>query len=298
MVGSVVARRDLLKGALAASLSAFARDGKAEGKPRRIVSMELLVTELLLTLGIAPLAVANVPLYRRLVAEPVLDDEAVDLGPLQEPNVEYLQFLKPDLIVMAQWQASGLETLRAIAPTLSLNSFPAKTPAVQHAQELLRQLGTVVGRKRQAEDWLGRCETAIEEARAKLQSKSLPPLYLCRFNQDGRHAAIFGGNGLVGDVLTRLGLTNAWQGHVNASGVASISVEQLAGNPQARIVHFDRGRETDLAMARLAESPLWQALPAVRQNRVTRMSVVYPSGGVVSAMRLAGQLAALLPAEG
>lgn len=260
--------------------------------------MELLVTELLLTLGIEPLAVANVPLYRRLVTKPPLGDAAVDLGPLQEPNMEYLQLLQPDLIVMADWQASGLENLKRIAPIVTLNSFPGRTPAVQHAQNLLRELGNLADRQRQAEEWAARCETAIREAQAQLQSKPLPPLYLCRFNQDGRHAAIFGGNGLVGDVLARLGLSNAWQGRVNASGVASIGIEQLAGNAEARIVHFDRGRETDLAMARLAESPLWRALPAVRENRITRMPVIYPSGGVMSAARLATQLAALLPAEG
>lgn len=296
LVGSL-SRRTFLKGAIAATFVAFASGVRAMGSPGRIVSTELLVTELLLTLGIEPLAVANVPLYRRLVAEPPLGEAAVDLGPLQEPNMEYLQLLKPDLIVIAEWQASGLENLDRIAPTVSLNSFPGKTPAVRHAQDLLRELGGLTGRERQAEEWTARCELSIDEARMQLQAKPQAPLYLCRFNQDGRHAAIFGGNGLVGDVLSRLGLANAWKGRVNASGVASIGIEQLAGNPDARIVHFDRGRETDLAMERLAESPLWRALPAVRENRITRMPVIYPSGGVMSAARLAAQLAALLPAE-
>ncbi|MDX3926020.1 MAG: ABC transporter substrate-binding protein [Shinella sp.] len=293
------ARRTILKGALAAPFVVSAKRMKAKEAPSRVVSMELLLTELLLTLGVEPLAVANVPLYRRLVAEPALSDGVADLGPLQEPNTEYLQLLKPDLIVMAEWQANGLENLKRIAPVATLNSFAGKIPAVLHAQNLLREMAGFVGREEEAEGWIARCEVVLADAGARLHEKSpLRPLYLCRFNQDGRHAAIFGGNGLVGDVLARLGLQNAWEGRVNASGVASIGIEQLAGNPEARIVHFDRGRETGLAMERLAESPLWNALPAVRKGRITSMPVIYPSGGVRSAMRLAAHLADLLPAKG
>jgi ferric hydroxamate transport system substrate-binding protein len=292
-------RRQFVSGGLAFSLAsaAQAQSPVTEG-PKRIVSMDLLVTELLLTLGISPMAIANVPLYRRLVAEPPLSTDTVDLGPLQEPNVEFLQLLRPDLIVLADWQASGLERLRQIAATETIATFAGKTPALQHMQEQLRILGRVTGKVAEAEECIARCDTELAEAKATLSARLLPPLYLCRLNQDARHVAIFGGNGLVGDVTTQLGLKNAWTGRVNASGVASTGIEQLAGTPDARIVHFDRGRETDLAVARLAENPLWQALPAVRAGRVTRMPVVYPSGGVVSAIRLVRQLTTSLAGNG
>lgn len=71
-----------------------------EGGPR-IVSMDLSFTEMLLALGAQPTAIANVPLYQRLVSIPVAPADAVDLGPLTEPNLELLQYLKPDLILAA-----------------------------------------------------------------------------------------------------------------------------------------------------------------------------------------------------
>lgn len=294
MVDLNITRRQVLGGGLWLSAFAVARSGNAGSLPQRIVSMDLLATEMLLTLGLSPVAIANIALYRRLVAEPPLGPTTVDLGPLQEPNAEYLQLLRPDLIVMADWQASGLKTLKRIAPAYAVKSFPGKTPAVVNAQEQLLLLGDLTGRPAQARTWVERCDSEMESACRILAGSTQPPIYLCRFNQDARHVAIFAGNGLVNDVMTRLGLTNAWTGRVNASGVASIGIEQLAQNPQARIVHFDRGRETDLAMVRLAESSLWQALPAVVEKRITRMPVIYPSGGLVSAIRLARQLATSL----
>jgi len=103
---------------------------------------------------------------------------------------------------------------------------------------------------------------------------------------------------MIGDVLSRLGLRNAWTGRTNVWGTVSIGIEQLAGNAEAQLIHFNRGAETERAMRQLAASPLWAALPAVRQGRVIEMPVVYPNGGVASATRFAQQLARVLPAHG
>ncbi len=170
-------RRQFVGGGLAFSLAtATQAQTPSTDRRQRIVSMDLLVTELLLTLGISPMAIANVPLYRRLVAEPPLSTDTVDLGPLQEPNVEYLQLLRPDLIVMADWQANGLERLRQIAATETIATFAGKTPALRHMQEQLRILGTVTGKVAEADKWIARCDAELAEAKATLSALPLPPL--------------------------------------------------------------------------------------------------------------------------
>ncbi|MCV3208008.1 ABC transporter substrate-binding protein [Mesorhizobium sp. YC-39] len=264
---------------------------------RRVVCLDLLPTELLLTLGVTPLAVANRALYIRLVAEPALPEGVQDLGPLTEPNAEFLQILRPELILLAAWQQPVLQRLSAIAPLVPLQSSAGKTPAVAHMIDLLRQVGSATDRADEAALWAERAEETLARARQALAVRSGRALYVCRFAANGRNLAVFGGNGLIGDVLLQLGLKNAWQGRVNASGVVSAGIEQLAADPEARIVHFDRGAETTEAMRNLARSSLWNALPAVRQGRVTAMPVIYPSGGVFSAIRFARQLAEILPQE-
>ncbi|MGV8938562.1 MAG: ABC transporter substrate-binding protein [Allorhizobium sp.] len=294
MVNSHHINRRKFIGAALAAPALFSLPGTGMAiPPRRIVSMDLLLTELLLTLGIQPVAIANVPLYRRLVAEPALSAKVADLGPLNEPNLEYLQVLAPDLLLMADWQTAGLDNLNRIAKVMPLPVFPGKIPAVAFVQALLRQLGELTGRPEEADAAIAACERALSDARTAIGDPPRP-VYVCRFNRDGRNAAVFGGNGMIGDTLARLGLHNAFTGRVNGSGVTSVSLKRLTDVPEAIIVHFDRGTETDRALERLADSPLWNAFPAVREGRVVRMPVIYPNGGVRSVERLATQLASSL----
>ena len=289
-----VDRRALLKAAAALAVSSALPRDAAAAPAGRLVALDLLATELLLTLGITPLGIANRALYERLVAAPVLPAAVADLGPLTEPNAEFLKLLEPEIIVLAAWQSDMLARLTAIAPFHMLATAPRDVPATAHLAKLLDDLGALTGRAAEARQWLGRMEDVLTTAKAALSLRSRRPLYVCRFAANGRNVAIFGGNGLIGDVLRQLGLENAWQGRTNAAGVASIGIEQLS-HPDAHIVHFDRGAETVRALENLAQSPLWQALPAVRQARVTTMPVIYPSGGVASAIRFAEQLVATLP---
>lgn len=290
-------RRALLGAAIAAPFVMSVSRQAFASPPTRIVALDLLATELLLTLGITPPAIANRALYQRLVSEPELPPSVDDLGPLTEPNAEYLQMLRPDMIVLSAWQAGALGRLSEIAPLHVLRSPDRDVPAVSHATEMLRELANITGRSTEARHWIEQTATALIEAKTRLSDRAATPLYVCRFAANGRNVAVFGGNGMIGDVLRQAGLTNAWRGRLNASGVVSTGIEQLAGNPEARIVHFDRGAETAQALSRLAQSPLWNALPAVLSGRVTAMPVVYPSGGLYSAIRFARQLVAFLPVE-
>lgn len=268
------------------------------GPARRVACLDLLLTETLLTLGVTPVAVGNIPLYDRLVAEPALPDGVPDLGPLQEPNLELLQYLRPDLILAPSWAEIGQRDVERIAPVAWLPTFSTRKPAVDHARDLLLQVAAMTGREAEARACSDRADAALADARRALQPWTDRPVYVVRFNEDGRHAAVFGGNGMIGDVLGRVGLRNAWTGRTNVWGTVSIGIEQLAGNAEARLIHFDRGAETERAMRQLAASPFWAALPAMRQGRVIEMPVVYPNGGLASATRFADQLARILPAHG
>ena len=292
--GRGIDRRRLLAGALAAPLLLAGSRGAAS-TAQRLVSMDLLITELVLTLGVVPLATPNVALYRRLVADPALPEEVRDLGPVAEPNLEYLRYLAPDRILLADWQGAGLENLVHIAPLVPLPVLAGRQPAVAHGEDLLRLVAALVAEPAQADVTIRQCETALAEGAEAL--RGFPrPVYVCRFNRDGRNLALFGGNGMIGDTLARLGLANAYGGRANGFGVTNAPLLRLAERPEAVIVHFDRGIETGAALARLAQSPVWNALPAAREGRVVRIPVVYPNGGPRSVTRLAQSLASTLSA--
>ncbi len=312
MVGSrlprprpATSRRSVLLGslclALAGGAGAFARPAFAAPPARdaaspRIASLNLLFTEILLTLQVRPVAVGNIPLYARLVAKPGVPAGTPDTGPLQEPNLELLQYLAPTHILAADWQASSLGMLDRVAPVTWLPTFTRDRSALDHVETLFRTIGALCGQDDPAETWIADARATLSRARDSIAPLADRPVYVVRFMADGRHAAVFGGDGMIGDVLRRLGLRNAWTGRTNAWGTTAVGIEQLATVPEARLIHFNRGAETARAMALLNASPLYNALPSVRRHQVIETPVVYPNGGLYSAMRLAGQLAEALSA--
>ncbi len=79
--------------------------GRAADAPpniARVAALEWLPIELLLALGVTPLAVADVHNYNLWVAEPKLPATVVDVGQRTEPNLELLQQLQPSLVLLSQ----------------------------------------------------------------------------------------------------------------------------------------------------------------------------------------------------
>ncbi|MCQ4159099.1 ABC transporter substrate-binding protein [Roseomonas sp. GC11] len=263
--------------------------------PPRLVALDLLHAECLLTLELRPAALANLPLYRRLVAEPAPPAGLPDLGPAQEPNLEFLAALAPDAILAPSGLRASLARLGQVAPVLWLPTLAPEGDATGLATLLLRRIAALAGREAEAAAEEARFAAALASARARLAPCAGRPVFLARLLEDGRNIALFGGNSMLGHVLQALGLRNAWPGRGNAAGVAVAGLESLFAMPEAWLVHFDRGAETGRALARLAEGALWPHLPALLARRVLALPVVYPNGGLVSARRFAGALAEALP---
>ena len=71
-----------------------------ESIPERVVVLEWTYAEDLLALGIQPVGVADVAGYEAWVnVEPELGDDVVDVGTRQEPSLESIAALEPDLII-------------------------------------------------------------------------------------------------------------------------------------------------------------------------------------------------------
>lgn len=63
--------------------------------------------------------------------KPAHDASVVDVGTRQEPNLETITGLKPDLIIASSLRSSkNYETLSKIAPTTVFNSYPAEGDSV------------------------------------------------------------------------------------------------------------------------------------------------------------------------
>jgi ferric hydroxamate transport system substrate-binding protein len=125
------------------------------------------------------------------------------------------------------------------------------------------------------------------------------PLLVVSF-ADSRHARVYGADSLFGNVLTRLGLANAWSRPTNDWGFSLATVEDIAAASDARLVYVDPTPPEVLRS--LSGDGLLAHLPVVRSGRSRRLASTWAFGDVTAAARFAGLLAEALtdrePANG
>ena len=102
---------------------------------------------------------------------------------------------------------------------------------------------------------------------------------------DARHMLVFGKNCLFQEVLDRYGIPNAWEGEMTFWGSTAIGIDRLAQFRDVDVLCFDHGNERE--MQTLMATPLWQAMPFVREQRFQRVPAVWFYGATLSAMHFA-----------
>ena len=254
-------RRGLLTSTFAAGLMpAIGRVAQAAA-PQRIISLDYGLSSTLLSLGVTPLAISDGADWSRWVREPEMPAGVVDLGSSFEVNRELLAVLKPDLILTTPYLDGISDRLSAYGRLLRLSVFAPESGAILDAAvRATRELGAEIGRQTEAERFLERSDAVFEDCRKRLARLSPPSVAFVNF-LDARHARIYGPPGLFDNVLSRIGLENAWKEPSNFWGFQTISIEELSriSDPEAHIVAFDP-LPGDV-LPKLAGSPLWQALP-------------------------------------
>lgn len=248
----------------------------------RIIAIEWLPIELLLTLGVTPLGVAEVYAYRNWVVEPAIPATSIDVGLRTEPNMELITELQPSLVLRSQGYGPGASLFTDICPTLAFSFNDGRTGPLASARTSLMSLAHYIGREAQAQQHLTEFDAFLTQMKTRLAGRTPRPLLLMSL-MDDRHTLVFGHGSLFLDVMTKLGLPNAWQGETNFWGSAVIGIERLAEMEDVDAICFSHGDDDD--MARLSQTPLWQSMPFVRQKRFKRIPGIWFYGATLSAMR-------------
>lgn len=258
----------------------------------RVAVLDWPLTEVVLSLGVVPVGVSRPSWYAKLDGDPPLPPSVVDTGLLYQPNFEVLEALKPDLIIITPWHAPLRAMLERIAPTLTVQLFGPGIDVYQAVHAATRKLADALGRVPAAEALFARADAQLAGASTSLAGFRATgrPIYLVR-PIDDRHIAVFGRNSLFGGVLDALAIDNAWQDFADPQGMTEADLAALAKNANAQAVTI--GVPPAVATP-LARSPLWRALPFVRQNRVQHIGPLPALGGVVASMRFAKDLAQAL----
>lgn len=268
-----------------------------ESPARRVVALEWAEVEMLVTLGVMPVGVADVDGYETWVTAAPLDPEVTDVGTRQEPSVDSVVALDPDLVVMEAERGSALVTqLEEYVPVLVTEGSDA-SGNLDRMRADFRMIATAVGESEQAEQVLTDFDAALGQAREAIAQAGAEGAYFAMADgrQQGSSVAIrmFGDGALVSEVATALGLRNAWTGEVDdVWGLGNTDVEGLTRLPDEDVTFLYHASDgNDVFAGALAGNPIWESLPFVEQDRVHRLTDgIWTFGGPASCRQFADEL--------
>lgn len=269
--------------------------GVAGTRPLRIACLDDGFTETLLMLGVKPIAIPDREVWEKWVVEPALPPEVADIGTLLEPNLEFLQQLKPDIILAIPYLDGIKPLLERVAPVTTIGIYTEDGQPYRKAVEATRTLARLVGKEAEGEALIAATEAGFTKVGQQLAPLAARPLYVVSF-MDPRNVRVYGAKSLFQDVFDRIGIRNAWTGDTNYWGFATVGIDGLATADDARLAYLEP--LPDGAGGTLTESPVWNAMPFVRNRAIMRLPAVLMFGALPSAARFARVLSEAMTAHG
>ncbi|SDH48925.1 iron complex transport system substrate-binding protein [Pseudomonas flavescens] len=255
------------------------------GAQPRVIALSWEAAEHLLKLQITPIAVADAEDYRTWVVRPALPDAVPSAGSRTEPNLELLAQLKPELIVIPPLLEDIRGKLERIAPVAVYSSFSQQHDNYLAARDNYLALAQRFGREDQALRELAAMQARVDELHRRLVEHfrgRLPKVAVIRFSST---TAVFinGANSMADHAMQLLHLQPAYPLPRSPWGIVQVPVTTLGRIDDGVILHI----EPFAGQEQLFATPLWKAMPFVRDGRFAAMRSTWTYGGVFSIEYLA-----------
>lgn len=227
----------------------------------RVVTLDHALTELTLTVGVQPVGVADIARFEVLVDFPVpLDESVVDVGTRNEPSLEVLTGLQPDVIFASSFRVSeNYDDLSAIAPVITFDG----ADNLEGMIGMLTTIATALDREAEAQAALEAMEAHFAAAAAAIEAAGLASnTFIVSQNWVEDSLAtfrLFTDGSMAVEVLESIGLENTWDGEPNPDGFTQVGLEAFDGIGDTNFLYITDEAST----AFLADSEIWQALPFV-----------------------------------
>lgn len=251
---------------------------KLDGPAKKVVGTEWHEVELLISLGVDPVGVADVKGYKTWDTAVPLKNDPKDIGTRGEPSMDAIASLKPDLIVAStDLPPAAVKQMRKVAPVLEVRSADASDPIGQ-MNENLDLIAKATGTTQQAEEIKKQFDAKLAEGKKALDDAGLGGAKYAF--ADGyvisNQVSIrpFTSGSLIGAVNEKLGLKNAWTVKGDKSyGLGTTDVEGLTKLGDVRFAYLgnDGDENSTPFTGVLAKDKVWTSLPFVKKGNVHRL---------------------------
>ncbi len=240
--------------------------------PQRVIVMDQESLEILVALGLKPIATtrANRVGVKTPILQTQIDMGAIaDLGKDSHPNLEKIVQLNPDLILGMFISPQIYSLLSQIAPTVSVEYSQTEW------RKTLQQVAKIFNQSAKANELLTAYQQRLERMRSQItQSIGKLKFTAMRFYTDAHLTQFLNQNSFTVSVLEELGVLSIpeiqrQQQQVPNSdwGYVNISLERVDWlDADVIFTALDPGSEESFRL--YANSPLWQTLNVIKQQRV------------------------------
>ncbi|MFE5509268.1 ABC transporter substrate-binding protein [Streptomyces sp. NPDC056529] len=247
-----------------------------QAPPKRVVTMNQHVTEIMIALG----------LEKSLVGTAYLDDavlpaykKAYDSVPVlakEYPSKEALLAANPDFVYGGYSSAfdakdgRGRDDLKKAGISTRLNTeyCPSGKTSVDDLYQEVTEVGRTFGVPDRAEKWITEARATVAANEKRL--KDVPPVPVFVYDSGDKTAFTVGGKGIGNELITRSGGRNVFSDLDKAFGDAAWE-EVVARRPEV-VVIYDYGATTvEQKKKRLLDDPALEDVPAIKNRRFAVM---------------------------
>ncbi|MBL7253086.1 iron-siderophore ABC transporter substrate-binding protein [Paractinoplanes lichenicola] len=265
---------------------------------QRVAVLEWQQTEDVLTLCLNPVAVADPKGYGTYVKAEPLPANVTDAGERGQPDLDALYAAKPDLIVVEAFKADD-EIIKKLekrgVPVLATVGADA-SGQIANMKKVFSMIGQATGRTERADVVLRQFDEHLAEAKQKVAATNVQGKEFLFFDGwiEGGNVVVrpYGKGALFTELGEQLGMTLAWTDKINAAygsggvdpayGLAQTDIEGLTAVGGATLFYGD-DETPDSYVKELTKSPIWTALPAVKEKRAYAFPAgVWGAGGPIS----------------
>ena len=243
---------------------------------KKVVVLEWTYAEDLLAVGVQPAGMADIEEYHNWVNIDVeLSDDVVNVGGRQEPNLEAIAELEPDLIIGTSFRHDGMiADLEKIAPTVIFNPYPEdeKMDLYQEMITTFNEIAKAVDKTDEAKQVLADLDVKYEEAKTTIDNAGLKTkdvvLTLAYTGPQAPEVRVFTPNSMASIMLEKIGLNNI---HIpdqfEVFGSSTYNVEGLTKYEDANYLYIVQD-DDNIYEKQLKDNAVWKNLNFVKEDRL------------------------------
>lgn len=249
-----------------------------EAPPKRAVTMNQHVTEVMLELGLkdriagtAYLDDKVLPKYAKAYADtPVLAKEYPSYEKLLAANPDFVYGGYASAFLAGEGRSRGALAKSGIDSRLNVEGCAKRAVSMDDVYKEVREVGSTFGVRARADKWVAAAKRELSEteteAKSKSKSKSKKPVPVFVYDSGDKTAFTAGGRGIGNDIIERAGGRNVFADLDKSFGDASW--ESVVDRKPEVIVILDYGGTTVAQKKkRLLNDPVLADVPAIKHKR-------------------------------